>query len=409
MKTKKVVAHFMKLWIFIFLLLSSQMGAAKVQRLRKLTEKGILEIQINSNKESQLSETDPAKSLAAIQVSRKIKSLEQSKWRQLAKKESLRIVVLGDSGCRLKEGKSGDEFQNCNDPQQWPFPQVMKQVARERADVILHLGDYHYREQCSKGKPCEKMSRAIGYGWDPWLKDFFEPAAPTFPLAPWILVRGNHEDCKRAYLGYFRLMANEDLSTSCTGYENPDLIQLKDLLIINLDSSEVAEAVDPSPESAELWGKRLKEIEARVDASGVKTVWLVSHKPFYGLVKLGSGLAPVNPNLKKYFEASGLKSKVQLLFAGHVHLSQMIKAKDAPLQFVLGNGGTKLDEIDPVSAEQLTAMGLESVHTGSAGFGYAVFVRDGKTQLWSVEFKDEKGRVTSKCTLQKGAAACAAL
>ena len=87
----------------------------------------------------------------------------------------------------------------------------------------------------------------------------------------------------------------------------------------------------------------------------------------------------------------------------------MIKAKDAPLQFVLGNGGTKLDEIDPVSAEQLTAMGLESVHTGSAGFGYAVFVRDGKTQLWSVEFKDEKGRVTSKCTLQKGAAACAAL
>jgi hypothetical protein len=403
-----MVTSFMKNWIFFFLLLVSQLGFAKVQTLRKLTSKGVLEIQINSAKALSNDETDPAKTLSAIQVSRKVRSFEKSRWRHLGQKENLRIVVLGDSGCRLKEGRHGDEFQNCQDPQQWPFPQVMKQVARERADVIMHLGDYHYREQCSKGKPCEKMSRAIGYGWSPWLKDFFEPAAPTFPLAPWLLVRGNHEDCKRAYQGYFHLLANEDLSDHCSGYEEPDIIRLKDLVIVNLDTSEVPDAVDPSAENAELWSKRLKEIEAKVDATGVKNVWLVSHKPVYGLVKLGSGLAPVNPNLKKYFDASGLKAKIQLLFAGHVHLSQMIKAKEAPLQFVLGNGGTQLDEIGAITPEELTAMGLESVHTGSAGFGYAVLSRDPKSQTWVAEFKNEWGKLTSKCTLQKGTATCAA-
>lgn len=386
-------------------------NTAQAFKIHKLTGEGALEIQVQVSLQAKTSNqsenTDPEKTITSISVLRKTLSVEKSRWKSIAKKENLKIIMVGDSGCRLKEGKSGDDYQDCSNPKVWPFPQVMKQVAKEKPDLIVHLGDFHYREHCSKGKPCEKMSKVVGYGWEPWRLDFFEPAKPTFSLAPWIFVRGNHEDCKRAYLGYFHLMANEDLQGACKEYEEADLIALKDLMIINLDTSAVPDAVDPSAENTEIWAQRLKALDAQVTAKGIQNVWIVTHKPIYGLVKMNMGLAPVNPNLKKYLEASPLKNKVKLIFAGHVHLSQIIKPMAAPLQFVLGNGGTQLDEFDDiVNGEDLKRMNLESVQTGSAGFGYAVFTRKSKAKDWKVEFKDEQGKVSTSCRLQVDQGIC---
>src|SRR5439155_8155002 len=44
----------------------------------------------------------------------------------LLKRPPQRIVVIGDSGCRLKA--ADDIYQSCNDPEAWPFAQVIAAV-----------------------------------------------------------------------------------------------------------------------------------------------------------------------------------------------------------------------------------------------------------------------------------------
>src|SRR6185312_16096571 len=53
-----------------------------------------------------------------------------------------RILVIGDTGCRLQGGTT----QDCNTPEQWPFPQLAAAAARMRPDLVIHVGDYLYRE-----------------------------------------------------------------------------------------------------------------------------------------------------------------------------------------------------------------------------------------------------------------------
>ena len=44
----------------------------------------------------------------------------------LPKPDPSRVIVFGDTGCRIK----GEEIQNCNDPNEWPFRQVAEHAAR---------------------------------------------------------------------------------------------------------------------------------------------------------------------------------------------------------------------------------------------------------------------------------------
>ena len=107
--------------------------------------------------------------------------------------EPKRIVILGDTGCRI----SGHKVQACNDPAQWPFAQVARAAAAWHPDLVIHVGDYHYRES-----PCPPGNRGcagatVGDNWSSWMEDFFIPAAPLLQAAPWVFVRGNHELCAR--------------------------------------------------------------------------------------------------------------------------------------------------------------------------------------------------------------------
>ena len=70
-----------------------------------------------------------------------------------------RVIALGDTGCRIK----GDDVQACNDPDQWPFAQVAAGAADEKPDLVIHVGDYLYREmpvprtsrRCAEARPPE--------------------------------------------------------------------------------------------------------------------------------------------------------------------------------------------------------------------------------------------------------------
>ncbi|MDW4746763.1 metallophosphoesterase, partial [Escherichia coli] len=70
----------------------------------------------------------------------------------------------------------------------------------------LHVGDYHYRENACPPDVAGCQGSPWGYGWDTWQADLFQPAAPLMAAAPWVLVRGNHEECARAGQGWFRFL-----------------------------------------------------------------------------------------------------------------------------------------------------------------------------------------------------------
>ena len=57
----------------------------------------------------------------------------------LPRPEPERIVVIGDTGCRLK--KSGETFQACNDVDAYPFAQVAAAGAAWKTDLVVHVGD----------------------------------------------------------------------------------------------------------------------------------------------------------------------------------------------------------------------------------------------------------------------------
>src|SRR5215207_4925072 len=55
-----------------------------------------------------------------------------------------RIAVIGDTGCRVNDWEK--KYQACNDPESWPFAQVAETIAEWDPDLIVHVGDYLYRE-----------------------------------------------------------------------------------------------------------------------------------------------------------------------------------------------------------------------------------------------------------------------
>src|SRR5579875_314409 len=126
-------------------------------------------------------------------------------------REVRRIVVFGDSGCRLK----GPLVQACNDPKAWPFAEVARRAAARHPDLIIHVGDYYYRESPCPVGDVRCAGSPSGDDWAAWRADFFDPAAPLLVAAPWVFVRGNHESCARGGVGWFRLLDAAPAAKTC--------------------------------------------------------------------------------------------------------------------------------------------------------------------------------------------------
>src|SRR5262249_13264228 len=152
-------------------------------------------------------------------------------------------------------------FQDCNNPALWPFAQLAASVAAAKPDLVIHVGDYLYRESaCPRGdRGCKGSPH--GDDWPAWKADFFTPAPPAFRAAPWIGARGNHEICKRAGAGYFRLLDPTPAQAEtppCIDLIGQFTVTVADQSFILLDSSNAFDTCpcDPAPYAAQFAAMR---------------------------------------------------------------------------------------------------------------------------------------------------------
>ena len=291
------------------------------------------------------------------------------------------IVAFGDSGCRIE----GAVDQACNDPAQWPFPQIARTIAAMRPDLIIDVGDYYYRES-----PCLPLSGCTGspHGDNAasWDADWFAPAAPLFAAAPLILARGNHENCDRGGQGWFRYL-DAFASTACVDVTPPYAVRLGGLDVVVHDS---AGAADSRPDAAAVERYRATFASARQLASGDS--WLVTHRPPYAnateRAAMGSNLAP--------FEA---------VLSGHIHTFAAIDVAGEPPLVLNGTGGDLLD----LGEARFLGFALGDLRATRAPyvdtrFGFVVYRR--AERGWSVSLRNPDGSERAHCTLGSGNVQC---
>ena len=326
-----------------------------------------------------------------------------------------RVVVIGDTGCRIKglaafgsPSGAGDPLQDCSDDRAWPFKRIAAAAASFNPDLILHNGDIHYREGIPAGveSPAgvagtaknedflqqKGLVNTITYGWAAWQEDFFKPTGPLLAAAPWGITRGNHESCFRAATGWFHFLdprpfpANEPKFSfaydpnTCNDYIDPVTMTLNDLQIVLLDNSGL-QSTPGANSNTQGWthgdhirtARQLNAVSALAaskDAS--KVTWIVTHKPMFAYSG-GNGQATPNTwqyqkaiassgvtGLETYLGANGtLPANVQMMHAGHVHGWQMLSfpaSTNLPTFFLNGVGGDTLESgfvIDTVTGNPL--------------------------------------------------------
>ena len=269
-----------------------------------------------------------------------------------------RVVVMGDTGCRLKgptafnqaaDGTStgGDLLQDCTSETAWPYAKLARVAASFDPDLILHNGDIHYREGFPEGVEMRwggaanaakggserdnasikakfvaaKIDDATTYGWRSWEEDFFKASGPLLAAAPWAITRGNHELCDRAGQGWFRFLdarrfpagepeydsayvrgSSFNVAKNCSQAVDPVAMSFGDLQVVLLDVGLLNDQPGLSGSIGATNGdhvrvaRQLNAISALPASQDPnKLTWIVSHKPFFAY----SGAFPAAGNAPK--------------------------------------------------------------------------------------------------------------
>ncbi|CAM3849591.1 metallophosphoesterase family protein [Roseateles saccharophilus] len=328
--------------------------------------------------------------------------------------EARRIVVIGDTGCRLKA--SGHAFQGCNDPLSWPFPRVLAQALAMQPDLVVHVGDYHYRESPCPAALAICADSPWGYGDDTWQADFFQPARALLAAAPWVFVRGNHEACSRAAQGWLRYLDPEaGPARACSpagpgvndgDFTEPFAVPLspRSQLIV-FDSSEIGSRTPPRDSQA--WARWRAQLDRVAELSRNRAQSLfVTHHPSLAFSPslLGtpsaarSGLTPL---LQDATPGRLFPPGVQATLHGHIHMHQALGfAGNHPATLVIGNSGSaaagRVDATAALNYELQPGALLETVEVHT-DFGFSLLTAT--PEGWQLEAFDASGRPLASCTL----------
>jgi hypothetical protein len=315
-----------------------------------------------------------------------------------------RILIFGDTGCRVK----GPLVQDCNDPKAWPFAEMVKHAAARKPDLVIHVGDYYYRETpCPDGyKGC--AGSPSGDKWATWRSEFFDPAKPLLTAAPWVLVRGNHEACGRGAKGWFRQLDAGPRPLACPATSAPFTVDVGGLNLYVLDS---ADASDRAPSAREIAGFAA-QLDALKPALAKQPGWIVTHRPIWAVAPVVR-LWPFGPfeaglNQTEQGAARGRDlSAVQMVVSGHIH---HFAAYDffgkRPSQLVAGTGGDVGEDGDIADIRQgpITLDGLTAQRLTFDRFGYLLLDRAGAD--WVGSFWDLNDHVVAACRLQARRLTC---
>jgi 3',5'-cyclic AMP phosphodiesterase CpdA len=308
-----------------------------------------------------------------------------------------RILVLGDTGCRIK----GPAVQSCNDPAQWPFARLAASAAALKPDLVIHTGDYLYRENACPPDNAGCQGTPFGDNWPTWAADFFTPGQPLLTAAPWVFVRGNHEDCQRAGLGWTRLLATApyDTAVPCADHTAPYTVPLDAMKLVVMDD---ANAPDTSVDA-----NAVPAYRAEFAALGQQTgpLWLLSHRPVWGAVSGPLGI-PVggNATLIEALGTGGITKPVELLLSGHIHAFEAMNYKDkAPPQIIIGGGGDRLDDT-PKDLKGAIFQGSSGVSVKDGlsidGFGFLLLTK--AAAGWDIQLYNQDGAPVRKCVFAAG-------
>lgn len=342
-----------------------------------------------------------------------------------------KIVVIGDTGCRLQ--KSAGYFQACNNASEWAFHTVAKTAASFKPDLVIHVGDYHYRESpCPPGE-ARCAGSAWGFGWDTWQADFFTPAAPLLAVAPWVMVRGNHESCTRAGQGWWRFIdprplqagrdCNREQDDVVGDYSAPYAVPLgrigtEQAQLIVFDSSKVPYKILSHSETAyQIYLQQFQAVNQLAEQADVN--FFINHHPILGFgadpqkdgsMKIFGGNAPLQDVMQTLNANRLFPTKVQATISGHVHLFEAITfASDHPAQFVSGNGGSSLSLLipEPLPASTTPFSGAHVEHFSNTDeVGLMTMERVG--QSWKIEAWNQHGKRMKACVMLAGKTSCTA-
>jgi hypothetical protein len=347
----------------------------------------------------------------------------------LPKRDPKRIVILGDTGCRLR--KTEKAFQACRDESKWPFRLVAEAAAAMKPDLVIHTGDFHYRENACPPDNDGCKDSAWGYGYDTWSQDLFEPAAKLFAAAPWVVTRGNHEECRRAGQGWWRLLDPRPSSPKCDCNDPANdaigntsdpyaLMIAADSQLIVFDSAwtppEAFRGDEPLAVAYRLQLRRAAQLAQRAPHN----IW-VNHHPILGYSPNPG--EPGNPgpgslSLQSAFEAEFpgvLPPGVQIALAGHYHLFEAVSFHSAhPAQVIVGTGGSWWQEgsfPNPFPKQTPVAPALKGEEVKVAKFfaltqfyGFALMEREASG--WRLAAYDHRGGLLAQCGLHGRIATC---
>jgi len=337
------------------------------------------------------------------------------------------LVVFGDTGCYAN--------QTANYPA-WPYPTIVDTLTKAGVTppgLVVHVGDYNYRgtphhsphhdspdvyDAC--GTDFQKQdTTGMKYGdnWPTWELDFFAPAKALLEVSPWAIVRGNHELCSRAGMGWFYLLDPRSKLLDSNYVENPCqnantyaspayALPFQSLQLVMVDSANLCDTSVEDSEKATFTPIFQKAIQ---DGAAQSNSWFVTHKPLFSYDKAESDAGQDTSTEVSTYTCETMDAVLgqpstndwsqhfSLLLAGHVHQFQYVKpnATGWPAMFVVGNSGVALRNSTlngPVNAQfQLDSGSFQATGSAHTSFGYlSIDLSGGSTQATLCDPKGNK-------------------
>jgi len=271
-----------------------------------------------------------------------------------------RIAVMGDTGCRITFYFD----QGCNESKTWPFAAVAASVADKQPDLILHLGDYYYREAPCLASDTKCAPGPYGDREPSWRFEFFEPARPLLAKAPWVFARGNHEDCQRGGYGWAYYFG--DGVAACDTTHATAFVRLNGLTVVNFDTAATGNRF-LAKDMNRNWDDVARVLAAQPPATPGEPVLLMTHEPGYFVcTDKQSRLEPckestVGPiaGVRSIADAARRSSRRTILLSGHLHAFRTLDVAPPSLggrqsvtQVVVGTGGANQNE-DPTPPDMV--------------------------------------------------------